>query len=133
MNLAQAQALLPGAALVGDGATGCARVHTDTRTLRPATVRRAARRALRRHDFLPQAGPPARWPRWPSAAWPKRPARPAGARHLVALGSWPPAGAASSAAADRRDRQQRQDHVHADDRQHPARRAGDARWPPRAT
>ncbi len=33
LTLAQAQALLPGAMLVGDGSVAFARVHSDTRTL----------------------------------------------------------------------------------------------------
>ena len=34
LTLLEARALLPGATLVGDGATRFARVHSDTRTLR---------------------------------------------------------------------------------------------------
>jgi MurE/MurF fusion protein len=37
MTLAQAHACCPAARSVGDGATGAARVHSDTRSLRPAT------------------------------------------------------------------------------------------------
>ena len=37
LTLAQAQALLPGSVLVGDGGTAFARVHSDTRSCAPAT------------------------------------------------------------------------------------------------
>ena len=38
MTLAQAHALLPGATLVGDGATRVLRVHSDTRSLQPGDL-----------------------------------------------------------------------------------------------
>ncbi|MBL8289102.1 MAG: UDP-N-acetylmuramoyl-tripeptide--D-alanyl-D-alanine ligase [Rubrivivax sp.] len=38
MTLAQAQAMLPGSRLVGDGNVAIARVHSDTRTLRPGDL-----------------------------------------------------------------------------------------------
>ena len=82
LTLAQAQALLPGATLVGDGGAAFARVHSDTRSLqRRRPVRRAARRALRRAR-LP--GPGARGRRGGGAGRARpgrgRPARPAGGR-----------------------------------------------------
>ncbi|MDO8419445.1 MAG: UDP-N-acetylmuramoyl-tripeptide--D-alanyl-D-alanine ligase [Rubrivivax sp.] len=56
MTLAQAQALLPGSLLVGDGATPIARVHSDTRTLRPGDLFVALRgERFDGHDFLVQA------------------------------------------------------------------------------
>ena len=60
MTLAQAhafvQARIPGARLVGDGATSLARVHTDTRTLAAGDLFVALRGArFDAHDFLPQA------------------------------------------------------------------------------
>jgi UDP-N-acetylmuramoyl-tripeptide--D-alanyl-D-alanine ligase len=56
MTLAEAAALLPGARLVGDGATPVARVHTDTRSLRPGDLFVALRgERFDAHDFLPQA------------------------------------------------------------------------------
>ncbi len=56
MTLAQAQALLPGAALVGDGTVRVSRVHSDTRTLQPGDLFVALRgERFDAHDFLPQA------------------------------------------------------------------------------
>ncbi|HET7528036.1 MAG TPA: UDP-N-acetylmuramoyl-tripeptide--D-alanyl-D-alanine ligase [Burkholderiaceae bacterium] len=56
MTLAQAQAMLPGATLVGDGALALARVHTDTRSLRSGDLFVALRgERFDGHDFLPQA------------------------------------------------------------------------------
>ncbi len=56
MTLREAQALLPGARLVGDGATAFSRVHSDTRTLRPGDLFVALRgERFDAHDFLPQA------------------------------------------------------------------------------
>jgi UDP-N-acetylmuramoyl-tripeptide--D-alanyl-D-alanine ligase len=56
MTLAQAQALLPGARLVGDAATGFERVHSDTRTLRAGDLFVALRgERFDAHDYLPQA------------------------------------------------------------------------------
>ncbi len=56
MTLAQAQALLPGARLVGDPAARIERVHTDTRTLRAGDLFVALRgERFDAHDFLPQA------------------------------------------------------------------------------
>jgi len=56
MTLAQAQALLPGSALVGDGATRFARVHSDTRTLRDGDLFVALRgERFDANDFLAQA------------------------------------------------------------------------------
>ena len=37
-TLAQVQAMLPDAQLLGDGSTGFTRVHTDTRTLQPGDL-----------------------------------------------------------------------------------------------
>ncbi|MBL8279915.1 MAG: UDP-N-acetylmuramoyl-tripeptide--D-alanyl-D-alanine ligase [Pelomonas sp.] len=56
LTLAQAQALLPGASLVGDGATAFARVHSDTRTLRAGDLFVALRgERFDANDFLAQA------------------------------------------------------------------------------
>ncbi|HEY1132734.1 MAG TPA: UDP-N-acetylmuramoyl-tripeptide--D-alanyl-D-alanine ligase [Roseateles sp.] len=56
MSLAEAQALLPGSTLVGDGATGFARVHSDTRTLRAGDLFVALRgERFDANDFLAQA------------------------------------------------------------------------------
>ena len=56
MTLAQAQALLPGATLVGDGATPLQRVHSDSRTLREGDLFVALRgERFDANDFLPQA------------------------------------------------------------------------------
>jgi len=56
MTLAQAHALLPGSALVGDGAAAIARVHTDTRTLAAGDLFVAIKgERFDAHDFLPQA------------------------------------------------------------------------------
>ncbi|MFN3303534.1 MAG: UDP-N-acetylmuramoyl-tripeptide--D-alanyl-D-alanine ligase [Roseateles sp.] len=56
MTLSQAQALLPGSTLVGDGATGFARVHSDTRTLQPGDLFVALRgERFDANDFLAQA------------------------------------------------------------------------------
>ncbi|MGQ3092591.1 MAG: UDP-N-acetylmuramoyl-tripeptide--D-alanyl-D-alanine ligase [Roseateles sp.] len=56
LTLAQAQALLPGSTLVGEGATAFARVHSDTRTLRTGDLFVALRgERFDAHDFLPQA------------------------------------------------------------------------------
>jgi UDP-N-acetylmuramoyl-tripeptide--D-alanyl-D-alanine ligase len=56
MALAEAQALLPGSTLVGDGATRFVRVHSDTRTLQPGDLFVALRgERFDANDFLPQA------------------------------------------------------------------------------
>ncbi|MBI3347196.1 MAG: UDP-N-acetylmuramoyl-tripeptide--D-alanyl-D-alanine ligase [Burkholderiales bacterium] len=56
LNLAQAQALLPGSTLVGDGSTPFARVHSDTRTLRVGDLFVALRgERFDANDFLAQA------------------------------------------------------------------------------
>jgi len=56
MTLAEALAMVPGAALVGDGARAFGRVHTDTRTLRPGDLFVALQgERFDAHDFLPQA------------------------------------------------------------------------------
>ena len=56
MTLADAAALLPGATLVGDGATVFARVHSDTRTLRSGDLFVALRgERFDANDFLAQA------------------------------------------------------------------------------
>ncbi|RZL37954.1 MAG: UDP-N-acetylmuramoyl-tripeptide--D-alanyl-D-alanine ligase, partial [Rubrivivax sp.] len=56
MTLAEAQALLPGSTLVGDGATRFARVHSDTRTLRDGDLFVALRgERFDANDFLAQA------------------------------------------------------------------------------
>jgi len=56
MTLAQAQALLPGSTLVGDGATGFARVHSDTRTLKAGDLFVALRgERFDANDFIAQA------------------------------------------------------------------------------
>ena len=55
-TLAQAQALLPGSQLVGDGDAAILRVHTDTRTLRAGDLFVALRgERFDANDFLPQA------------------------------------------------------------------------------
>jgi len=56
LTLAQAAAMVPGAALVGDGARAFERVHTDTRTLRAGDLFVALQgERFDAHDFLPQA------------------------------------------------------------------------------
>ncbi len=56
MTLAQAAKLLPGAVLVGNGATAIDRVHSDTRSLRAGDLFVALRgERFDAHDFLPQA------------------------------------------------------------------------------
>ncbi|GAP37098.1 bifunctional UDP-N-acetylmuramoyl-L-alanyl-D-glutamate--2,6-diaminopimelate ligase MurE/UDP-N-acetylmuramoyl-tripeptide--D-alanyl-D-alanine ligase MurF [Piscinibacter sakaiensis] len=56
MDLATAAGLLPGARLVGDGATALRRVHSDTRSLRAGDLFVALRgERFDAHDFLPQA------------------------------------------------------------------------------
>ncbi|MEO5697361.1 MAG: Mur ligase family protein, partial [Burkholderiaceae bacterium] len=56
MTLAQAQALLPGSTLVGDGATALQRVHSDTRSVQPGDLFVALRgERFDAHDFLAQA------------------------------------------------------------------------------
>ena len=49
MSLGTAQALLPGARLVGDANTVIKRVHTDSRTLRPGDLFVALRGGHERH------------------------------------------------------------------------------------
>ncbi len=56
MTLAEAQALIPGSTLVGDGAIAFQRVHSDTRTLRAGDLFVALRgERFDANDFLPQA------------------------------------------------------------------------------
>ncbi|MFN0182974.1 MAG: UDP-N-acetylmuramoyl-tripeptide--D-alanyl-D-alanine ligase [Aquabacterium sp.] len=56
MTLAQAAALLPGCALVGDGGIALKRVHSDSRSLLPGDLFVAlAGERFDGHDFLPQA------------------------------------------------------------------------------
>jgi UDP-N-acetylmuramoyl-tripeptide--D-alanyl-D-alanine ligase len=56
MTLAQAHALVPGSAVVGDGAVRFERVHSDTRTLRAGDLFVALRgERFDAHDFLQQA------------------------------------------------------------------------------
>ena len=56
MTLAQAHALLPGSTLVGNGRTGLARVHSDSRTLQPGDLFVALRgERFDAHDYLAQA------------------------------------------------------------------------------
>jgi UDP-N-acetylmuramoyl-tripeptide--D-alanyl-D-alanine ligase len=56
MTLAQAHALLPYSTLVGDGATGIARVHSDTRTLQPGDLFVALKgERFDAHDMLGEA------------------------------------------------------------------------------
>ncbi|WP_310325389.1 UDP-N-acetylmuramoyl-tripeptide--D-alanyl-D-alanine ligase [Roseateles asaccharophilus] len=56
MTLAEAQALLPGSTLVGDGATAFARVHSDTRTLQQGDLFVALRgERFDANDFIAQA------------------------------------------------------------------------------
>jgi UDP-N-acetylmuramoyl-tripeptide--D-alanyl-D-alanine ligase len=56
MSLAQAHALLPSSALVGDGEVRIARVHSDTRSLQPGDLFVALKgERFDAHDFLPQA------------------------------------------------------------------------------
>lgn len=56
MTLAEAQALLPGSTLVGDGATRFARVHSDTRTLQAGDLFVALRgEHFDANDFIAQA------------------------------------------------------------------------------
>ena len=99
-TLADAAALLPGAAPLGDPSTPILRVHSDTRTLRPGDLFVALRGDnFDAHAFLPQARAAAPPPRWPSMASPM-PACPA-CRWPTAwwrCSSWPPAGACASPA-----------------------------------
>ena len=129
MTLAQAHALLPGARRwSATRPSSChARAQRHAQPARGRPVRRAARRALRRARL------PARRRKAAGAvaALAERGLAEAGLPGLqvadsrVALvqlaGGWR---ARFAAAADRGDRQQRQDHGHADDRGHPARLAG---------
>ncbi|MCE4537461.1 UDP-N-acetylmuramoyl-tripeptide--D-alanyl-D-alanine ligase [Pelomonas sp. P7] len=56
LDLAQAQALLPGSTLVGDGATAFARVHSDSRTLKAGDLFVALRgERFDANDFIAQA------------------------------------------------------------------------------
>jgi UDP-N-acetylmuramoyl-tripeptide--D-alanyl-D-alanine ligase len=56
MTLAQAHSMLPGSALVGDGALQIQRVHSDTRSLRPGDLFVALKgEHFDAHDFLAQA------------------------------------------------------------------------------
>ncbi len=56
MTLHEAQALLPGSVLVGDGATMVTRVHSDTRSLQPGDLFVALEgEHFDAHDFLAQA------------------------------------------------------------------------------
>ncbi|WP_457350225.1 UDP-N-acetylmuramoyl-tripeptide--D-alanyl-D-alanine ligase [Roseateles sp. P5_D6] len=56
LTLSEAQALLPGSTLIGDGATGFARVHSDTRTLRAGDLFVALRgERFDANDFLSEA------------------------------------------------------------------------------
>ena len=56
MTLADAVAMVPGSALVGDGARAFDRVHTDTRTLRAGDLFVALKgERFDAHEFLPQA------------------------------------------------------------------------------
>ena len=56
MTLADAVAMVPGSALVGDGACAFERVHTDTRTLRAGDLFVALKgERFDAHEFLPQA------------------------------------------------------------------------------
>ena len=56
MRLADAAAMVPGSALVGDAARAFERVHTDTRTLRAGDLFVALKgERFDAHDFLPQA------------------------------------------------------------------------------
>ncbi|RYF79758.1 MAG: UDP-N-acetylmuramoyl-tripeptide--D-alanyl-D-alanine ligase [Comamonadaceae bacterium] len=56
-TVAEAAAWVPGARLVGDGATPIARVHTDTRTLAPGDLFVALKgERFDAHSFLPEAG-----------------------------------------------------------------------------
>ncbi|MBX3645570.1 MAG: UDP-N-acetylmuramoyl-tripeptide--D-alanyl-D-alanine ligase [Rubrivivax sp.] len=56
LTLAEAQALLPGSRLVGDGRTVFARVHSDTRSLQPGDLFVALRgERFDAHDFLTRA------------------------------------------------------------------------------
>ena len=56
MTLREAQSMLPGARVVGDGATAFARAHSDTRTLRPGDLFVALRgERFDAHDFLSDA------------------------------------------------------------------------------
>ena len=57
MTLAQAQAMLPGAQLVGEASLQFARVHTDTRSLHAGDLFVALKgERFDAHDFLRQAG-----------------------------------------------------------------------------
>ena len=56
MTLAQAQAMLPGSALVGDATTSFLRVHSDTRSLQAGDLFVALKgERFDAHNFLPQA------------------------------------------------------------------------------
>ena len=87
MTLARCRALLPGARLVGAPTTS-SRASTATRAAsrRATCSSRCAASASTPTISWPQAAPPARSPRSPSAASTKRACRPGGRRQLRALG-----------------------------------------------
>ena len=71
MTLADAQALLPGSRLVGDGATCIARVHSDTRSLQPGDLFVALKgERFDAHDFLASASAASSTPAWTACSSP---------------------------------------------------------------
>ncbi len=127
MTLEQANAMLPGSMIVGDADIRFERVHSDTRTLQAGDLFVALKGEHSRRAPVPRAG--RRAGRRGGAGH----ARPVCGRALRAAGERHAAGAAAAGrglapplrpAADRGDRQQRQDHRDADDRVDPARLAG---------
>ena len=126
-TLGQLLSQLSGARVVGQPDVAITRVHTDTRSLQPGDLFVALKgERFDAHDFLPQAAA-----QGAVAAIAHSGLAEAGLPGVEvpdtrrALGELALAVApAVPSAADRRDRQQRQDHGHADDRVHPARRRG---------
>jgi hypothetical protein len=128
LTLSLAAQLIPGAQRLGEGDPVLRRVHTDTRTLAAGDCFVALRgERFDAHDFLPQAAAAGA-----VAVIGSRGVAACGlpglqvADTLQALQQLATGWRAPQPAADRGDRQQRQDHHHADDRQHPARRRGRA-------
>jgi hypothetical protein len=128
MTLAQAARAAARMHAGGRPATPILRVHTDTRTLRRRPVRGAARRRFDAHDFLPQARAAGAAAALAEHGWPMPGCPACRCRHPGwRCSSWPRLARALRPAADRRDRQQRQDHRHPDGGRHPARLDGRAR------
>jgi hypothetical protein len=134
MTLAQLLPELPGARVVGDpAAVRCCACTPTPAACSPATCSWPCAASASTPTTYLAAGARQRrgGGRWPSAAWPQAGLPgvevPTAARRWA---SWHRLARAVQPAADRRDRQQRQDHGHADDRIHPARWLATRRWPP---